>query len=96
MQRMCRALSEYIVAGIKTNIGFHKRVLNHPVFREGDHDTTFVDTHMEQLMHAPSGDEELAVMAAAVFYYLEHRPATGPGQPVKCSGWKHYQRQHWM
>ncbi len=96
IRRMMRALSEYIVAGIKTNIGFHKRVLNHPVFREGQHDTTFVDNHMEQLMHTPSGDEDLAVVAAAVYYYLEQQPAAGPGQPLKCSSWKHYQRQHWM
>ena len=96
IKRMCRALSEYIVAGIKTNIGFHKRVLNHPTFLAAEHDTTFVDTHLEQLMHAPSGDEELAVMAAAVFYFMEHLPPTGPGQPATCSGWKHFQRQHWM
>ena len=71
-------------------------MLDHPVFREGGHDTTFVDSHMEQLMHTPSGDEDLAIMAAAVYYYLEHQPAAGPGEPLKCSGWKHYQRKHWM
>ena len=29
-----------------TTIGFHQRVLSHPVFRSGDFYTDFVPTHM--------------------------------------------------
>jgi len=96
IRRMQRALSEYMVAGIRTNIGFHKRVLAHPVFRSAQHDTTFVDTHMEELMHRPSGDEDLAVVAAAVHYFLERKPPAKGGRPAACSGWKHFTRQGWL
>jgi len=96
IRRMCRALSEYIVAGIKTNIGFHRKVLNHPEFINGNHDTTFVDQHLDELMHTPTGDEPLAIVAAAVCYYLDRKPTVGQGEVQKCSPWKHFQRSGWM
>ncbi len=40
---MRRALRELSVAGIATTASFHDRVLQHPEFVEGCHDTTFVD-----------------------------------------------------
>jgi len=41
--RMRRALHEYQVRGIKTNIAFHQWILRHPRFMAGDFDTAFVD-----------------------------------------------------
>ena len=40
---MRRALRELSVGGIKTTAPFHDRVLQHPEFVEGTHDTKFVD-----------------------------------------------------
>jgi len=96
IRRMCRALSEYIVAGIKTNIGFHRKVLNHPEFVSGGHDTTFVDRHLDELLQSATGDEPLAIVAAAVCYYLDRQPAIGSGEARKCSPWKHFQRSSWL
>jgi acetyl-CoA carboxylase, biotin carboxylase subunit len=47
--RMERALREYVIEGpgIRTTIGYHQRILAHPVFRRGDHHTDFVETHMQ-------------------------------------------------
>ncbi len=45
INRMKRALSEYIVRGAVTNIPFHELVLNHPAFISGDYDTNFLSTH---------------------------------------------------
>ncbi len=39
---MGRALSEYIVGGLKTTIPFFKQVIAHPAFREGECDTRFI------------------------------------------------------
>ncbi len=50
LQRMRRALNEYVIEGIKTNIAFHKRVLNHPAFVEGRYDTRIVD----QILNPPA------------------------------------------
>jgi acetyl-CoA carboxylase biotin carboxylase subunit len=48
IDRMQRALSEFRVSGpgMKTTIGFHQRVLAHPVFRSGDFHTDFIERHM--------------------------------------------------
>lgn len=42
--RMRRALYEYIISGVKTNIDFHKAVLENPRFVEGDLSTHFIAT----------------------------------------------------
>ena len=41
--RMRRALREYQVRGIKTNISFHQWILRHPRFMSGDFNTGFID-----------------------------------------------------
>ena len=41
--RMRRALREYQVRGIKTNISFHQWILRHPRFMSGDVNTGFID-----------------------------------------------------
>jgi acetyl-CoA carboxylase, biotin carboxylase subunit len=43
LKRMLRALNEYVIEGIKTNIPFHKRVLTFPAFAQGRYDTRIVD-----------------------------------------------------
>ena len=42
--RMRRALYEYIIIGVKTNIPFHKAVMENPRFIAGDLSTHFIDT----------------------------------------------------
>lgn len=44
---MDRALSEYIIGGIKTTIPFHRQILKHPLFRKGEINTNFVANHPE-------------------------------------------------
>jgi 3-methylcrotonyl-CoA carboxylase alpha subunit len=46
IQKMQRALSEYTVIGVPTNIKFHKRILANEQFMAGNYDTNFlVDQH---------------------------------------------------
>jgi acetyl-CoA carboxylase biotin carboxylase subunit len=46
IDRLRRALSEFVVKGIKTSIPFHQKVVRHPVFVAGRYDTSFIDAHM--------------------------------------------------
>ena len=46
IERLRRALSEFVVKGIKTSIPFHQRVVQHPLFLEGRYDTGFIEQHM--------------------------------------------------
>ncbi len=60
LKRAMRALNEYVIEGIKTNIPFHKRVLAHPRFVAGQYDTRIV----EQIL-SPAAPEEVPKPAAA-------------------------------
>jgi acetyl-CoA carboxylase biotin carboxylase subunit len=42
---MERALKEYQIVGVKTNIAFHEAVLSHPLFRKGNYDTGSSSAH---------------------------------------------------
>jgi acetyl-CoA carboxylase biotin carboxylase subunit len=43
IMRMRRALEEYIVEGIRTNIPFHKKLLQYEPFVQGRYDTRLVE-----------------------------------------------------
>ncbi|MGG2088303.1 acetyl-CoA carboxylase biotin carboxylase subunit [Priestia aryabhattai] len=45
IQRMKRALEEFIIIGIHTTIPFHLELLNHPSFKEGDFTTKFLESN---------------------------------------------------
>jgi acetyl-CoA carboxylase biotin carboxylase subunit len=53
--RMQRALSEYVVQGIKTNIPFHRAALGDEGFLAGDYDTRLV----ERLLASETGTHRL-------------------------------------
>ena len=55
IRRMQRALSEYVVEGIRTNIAFHRAALGEPDFIEGQYDTRFV----ERLLASETGSRRL-------------------------------------
>jgi acetyl-CoA carboxylase biotin carboxylase subunit len=43
ISRMKRALDEFVIEGVKTTIPFHKKVLNHKKFVQGDFTTRFLE-----------------------------------------------------
>lgn len=47
---MDRALREFRIRGVKTNIGFLENVVSHPVFLKGECDTSFIEKHPELLI----------------------------------------------
>jgi acetyl-CoA carboxylase, biotin carboxylase subunit len=44
IQKLLVALDEYIIEGIQTNIELHRKIINHPDFRNGNFHTKFLDT----------------------------------------------------
>jgi acetyl-CoA carboxylase biotin carboxylase subunit len=65
--RARRALGEYVIHGITTNIAYLTAVLDHPAFRAGDYDTGFCARHRDELLPRPGGAlEPIAAIAAAV------------------------------
>ncbi len=46
LERMYRALSEYLIRGIKTTIPLHKAIMSDPVFIEGKATTAYMEEFM--------------------------------------------------
>jgi acetyl-CoA carboxylase biotin carboxylase subunit len=45
---MRRALTEFVVEGVKTTIPLHRKIFNHSAFIEGRVDTTFIERHFQR------------------------------------------------
>ncbi|WP_182199510.1 acetyl-CoA carboxylase biotin carboxylase subunit [Paraliobacillus salinarum] len=45
IKRMKRALSEFVIEGISTTIPFHYKMMEHPVFNNGDFNTKFLEKY---------------------------------------------------
>lgn len=102
ISRLTRALNEYFVGGIKTNISLFRRILNHPDFHAGKIDTGFLDRMLKQKETSANPEvndqaTEAAVIAAGMFAALgasaagpSERAATDGAQPKSApeSNWK--------
>jgi acetyl-CoA carboxylase biotin carboxylase subunit len=77
LARMRRALDEYQVRGIETNLAFHRRCVRQAAFAAGDYDTGFIARNAREL--APrAGDAEIA--AAIIAVGLDAATAAAPAQ----------------
>lgn len=95
--RMSRALGEYKVSGIRTNLWFHRRLMQNEAFVAGDMDTGFIDQHPELLIKNTEEDGiDMALVMAAIRHYKDayEDSRSGEDTPTKAeSGWKTYARQ---
>lgn len=72
IDRMRRALYEYIIVGVPTNIPFHKAVLNCPAFQRGEFSTHFVEEEGTSYLYSEmkrivEEERNLAEKLASVF-----------------------------
>jgi len=91
VRRMVRALREYVVVGIQTNIPFHLQLLEDERFLRGEFHTNWLD--QEFAMHSPDGhpDEQVALLVAAVLAHRKKRQGSALGQTpaaVDGSAWR--------
>jgi len=72
LRRARRAFSEFVIAGIRSNLPFHQWLLRQPAFENGDFDTHFIDRHFrpENLHRDP--ELPLVALAAATLAYHQH------------------------
>jgi acetyl-CoA carboxylase biotin carboxylase subunit len=95
IDRMQRALLEYQIEGIQTNLAFFREILDHRDFRKGDFDTGFIDLWLRERASRKTPSEierDLALIAAAL---ADSRETPPPAQTLspKSSAWKTYGRQ---
>ena len=89
IQRMLRALGEYTIVGIQSNIPFHLQLLTDPRFAAGEFYTSFLEE--EFTMDSPDGhpDEEVALVTAAVLSHLKKRqPPPLESDAGNSGGWR--------
>jgi acetyl-CoA carboxylase biotin carboxylase subunit len=97
--RMERALEEYFVGGIATNLPLFRRILRHPEFVAGKMDTGFLERLLAtpaaeggRATQAEDGEAEVAAIAAALFAALPAPDAgvsTNGSRPAEApSAWK--------
>ncbi len=80
--KMKRALDEYVLTGITTNLRYLKQIVGHPEFVKGDYDTGFLGREHQKLLGEP--DEALtrfSMIAAAMRAHqkAEKQAATAAG-----------------
>jgi acetyl-CoA carboxylase biotin carboxylase subunit len=97
---LTRALHEYFVGGIKTNISLFRRILTDADFQAGKVDTGYLDRLLKaEPPHVRREDEEVAAIAAGIFAMLDptsavaangNSSATGsaPANGIAASSWK--------
>ncbi|HTS34696.1 MAG TPA: acetyl-CoA carboxylase biotin carboxylase subunit [Candidatus Solibacter sp.] len=98
--RLTRALGEYFVGGIKTNISLFRRILRDPDFRTAKLDTGFLDRLLKEKDAVASPGEktqapEIAAIAAGIFEAIGAATAgqssvgnRSDGDGVRSANWK--------
>jgi len=101
VQRMRRALSEYIIIGTTTNIPFHRAVMENPSFLKGNLSTHFVQeenllTQIPAILEADReraarlkeffrDDRKVVAISTAIGSYLDHKKRA-QGSPTEGGG----------
>lgn len=91
INKMKRAINEYVLSGIASTLPFGTFVMNHPDFISGNFDTRFIEKHFLPNENQLPGDD--AVLAASIGAVISHslKKAAQPESHVKpgeISPWK--------
>src|SRR5271165_1403913 len=87
IDRLLRALHEYFVGGIKTNISLFRRILRDPDFRAGKLDTGFLDRLLAKPYLETDGQYPLmAAIGAAIFAASESHAVSPAALGARGSG----------
>ena len=81
LDRMCRALNEFHIAGIESTIPFCQMVFLHPTFQNGKYNTHTMDAIKEDLLQELTihrEDRNLAARIGAVRLYHQERAEFKP------------------
>ncbi|NWA85755.1 acetyl/propionyl/methylcrotonyl-CoA carboxylase subunit alpha [Pseudomonas sp. D2002] len=76
--RLLSMLDEFAVGGLKTNLGFLRRIIGHPAFAAAQLDTGFIPRYQDELLPQP-GELSDAFWQAAGAAFMQSLPAgSGP------------------
>lgn len=96
IDRMIRAIDEYIIKGIETTLPFGRFVMEHPAFTGGDFDTHFVGKYFspEKLQGSEAANDQIAaLMAVKLFAAAKKKNTTAVvATATSVDGWKKKRR----
>ncbi|MDP2715707.1 acetyl/propionyl/methylcrotonyl-CoA carboxylase subunit alpha [Rheinheimera sp.] len=72
--RMLRALDDYRIAGVTTNLSFLTSLTEHPAFKAAELDTNFINKHQQSLF-APANKENNQALVLAALFILQQQKA---------------------
>jgi len=86
IRRMRRALQEFKIVGVDTNIPFHLQVMDNVHFIAGALDTAFVDKHLRFDEQDELENEQIALVAASLLAHNKKKEALRSSAPAGVSG----------
>jgi acetyl-CoA carboxylase biotin carboxylase subunit len=89
IERMLRALGEYVIGGIKTNIGLFRRILMDADFRAARIDTGYLERLLAEgaAVEAETVPEDVVALAAALFSSSAAKQSVAPVDAAVESRW---------
>jgi acetyl/propionyl-CoA carboxylase alpha subunit len=93
IKRIQRALAEFVVVGVDTNVPLHLRVLADPRFLAGDIHTTFLEREFEVARGSDDEEKRVALLAAAVLAHRREKQERAAISARDGGAWKVYRRQ---
>ena len=85
--RLAAALRGYAILGVRTNIPFLLRILDHPQYRAGQVDTGFLDREGATLAASPAGEMPAVVRAAISAHEAAEVTAPSAGHQPGADPW---------
>ncbi len=90
IERMCRAIDEYYIKGIKTTLPFGKWAVQTTPFRDGNFDTKFIEKYFKpEYLNADSEEsEEIAALLSAHIWHKHKKPEVVLSATSSINKWK--------
>lgn len=98
IRRLQRALAEFMLTGVKSNIVLHRNILVHPKFLDGSYTTQFVDKELagkNQRQLFMFVDEDVFLISAAITAYNDSK-TKDVSEYTFTSRWKNFGRRQNM
>lgn len=94
IERMRRALYEYKIIGLTTNIGYLRKIIDVPQFKQGCYDTSFISANRERLAKRKgyhTDSEDIALIAAYMDYLMNFEEnSVDVKDPSALSRWRSF------
>ncbi len=99
IRRLSRALSEYRIMGLRTNLPFHQKLVDSHHFISGKFDTGFVEHYFNPAVDPETLDSETAAIIGTLVAHQDRQQAAQiiAGSERDTSNWKwvgRYERMH--